>query len=150
MKTKEYLRQAYRLNQIINSEIEEVAMVREMACSITSPVLGEKVQISHSGDPPFMRSMEKILMLEENINREIGELVDLKSQMRDVIAAVPDTDERMVLRYRYIHNMTWEQIGSELNADKSTVRRWHGNALAHVVLPDNPIKIFEDASNEQR
>ena len=63
---------------------------------------------------------------------------------------VPDTDERMVLRYRYIHNMTWEQIGSELNADKSTVRRWHGNALAHVVLPDNPIKIFEDASNEQR
>ena len=149
MKTKEYLRQAYRLNQIINSEIEEVAMLREMACSITSPVLGDKVQISHSGDPPYMRSLEKISMLEEKINSEIDELVDLKSQMRDVIAAVPDTDERMVLRYRYIHNMTWEQIGSELNADKSTVRRWHGNALAHVMQPDNPIKIF-DASSEQK
>ena len=111
MTNKEYLRQAYRLDQKINSDIEEVARLREMAGSISSPVLGDKV-------------------------------VDLKSQMRDVIAAVPDTDERMVLRYRYIHNLTWEQIGNELNADKSTIRRWHGSALTHVVLPEDPIKIF--------
>ena len=142
MTNKEYLRQAYRLDQKINSDIEEVARLREMAGSISSPVLGDKVQTSRSGDAPFVRSIEKILLLEEKINREIDMLVDLKSQMRDVIAAVPDTDERMVLRYRYIHNLTWEQIGNELNADKSTIRRWHGSALTHVVLPADPIKIF--------
>ena len=86
--------------------------------------------------------MEKILLLEEKINREIDALVDLKSQMRDVIAAVQDTDERMVLRYRYVHNPTWEQIGNELTADESTIRTRHGSALDHVVLPENPIKIF--------
>ena len=80
-------------------------------------------------------------MLEAKINREIDTLVDLKEQMREVIAAVPDTDERMVLRYRYIHNLTWEQIGNELNADARTIRRWHGSALLHVVLPAEPIKI---------
>lgn len=142
MTTKEYLRQAYRLDQKINSDIEEVARLREMASSISSPVLGDKVQTSRNGDAPFVRSVEKILLLEEKINREIDTLVDLKSQMRDVIAAVQDTDERMVLRYRYIHNLTWEQIGNELNADKSTIRRWHGSALTHVVLPENPINIF--------
>ena len=142
MTNKEYLRQAYRLDQKINSDIEEVARLREMATSISSPVLGDKVQTSRSGDAPFVRSIEKILLLEEKINREIDMLVDLKSQMRDVIAAVPDMDERMVLRYRYIHNLTWEQIGNELNADKSTIRRWHGSALTHVVLPADPIKIF--------
>ena len=142
MTNKEYLRQAYRLDQKINSDIEEVARLREMATSISSPVLGDKVQTSRSGDAPFVRSIEKILLLEEKINREIDMLVDLKSQMRDVIAAVPDMDERMVLRYRYIHNLTWEQIGNELNADKSTIRRWHGSALIHVVLPADPIKIF--------
>lgn len=142
MTNKEYLRQAYRLDHKINSDIEEVMRLREMAGSISSPVLGDKVQTSRKGDAPFAHSMEKILRLEEKINREIDLLVDLKSQMRDVIAAVPDTDERMVLRYRYIHNLTWEQIGNELNADKSTIRRWHGMALAHVVLPENPIKIF--------
>ena len=142
MTGKEYLRQAYRLDQKINSDIEEVARLREMAGNISSPVLGDKVQTSRNRDGLFVRNMEKILLLEEKINREIDALVDLKSQMRDVIAAVQDTDERMVLRYRYIHNLTWEQIGNELNADKSTIRRWHGSALAHVVLPENPIKIF--------
>ena len=103
-----------------------------MAGNISSPVLGDKVQTSRNRDGLFVRNMEKILILEEKINREIDALVDLKSQMRDVIAAVQD----------YIHNLTWEQIGNELNADKSTIRRWHGSALAHVVLPENPIKIF--------
>ncbi len=142
MTNKEYLRQAYRLDQKINSDIEEVTRLREMAGSISSPVLGDKVQTSRSGNGLFVRNVEKILLLEEKINREIDALVDLKSQMRDVIAKVPDTDERLVLRYRYIHNMTWEQIGNELHADKSTIRRWHGLALSHLKLPDDPIKIF--------
>lgn len=141
MTNKEYLRQAYRLDQKINSDIEEVARLREMARSISSPALGDKVQSSTSGDAPFVRSVEKILQLERKINREIISLVDLKNQMRDVIAAVSDTDERMVLRYRYIHNLTWEQIANELNADARTIRRWHGSALAHIVLPEDPVII---------
>lgn len=141
MTNKEYFRQAYRLDQKINSDFEEVARLREMAEVISSPVLGDKVQTSRGGDTRFVRSLEKILWLEEKISREIGVLVDLKSQMRDVIAAVQDTDERMVLRYRYIHNLTWEQIGNELNADARTIRRWHGSALQHVTLPEEPIKI---------
>ena len=79
--------------------------------------------------------------MEAQIDHEIDTLVDLKQQMRDVIAAVPDTDERLVLRYRYIHNMTWEQIGIELNADARTIRRWHNEAILHVELPDVPIII---------
>lgn len=37
--------------------------------------------------------------------------------------------------------MTWEQIGGELNADESTIRRWHKAALSAVKLPTAPIKI---------
>ena len=141
MTNKEYLRQAYRLDQRISSDIEEVGLLREMASSISTPSAAEKVQTSRNGEAPFVRSVEKILALEDTINREIDLLVDLKEQMRDVIAAVPDTDERMVLRYRYIHSLTWEQIGQEMNADERTIRRWHGNALQHVVLPENPVVI---------
>ena len=47
----------------------------------------------------------------------------------------------MVLRYRYIHNMTWEKIGDVLLADRTTVYRWHNTAIRHVVLPDDPIQI---------
>ena len=90
MTSKEYLRQAYRLDHRINSDIEEVKRLREMAASVSTPGLGERVQTSYSGDAPFVRSVEKILLLEEKINREIDMLVELKSQLREVIAAVPD------------------------------------------------------------
>ena len=119
----------------------EVSNLRKMMGSVSSPMLGDKVQISHNGDAPFVRSVEKIFLLEEKINQEIDTLVDLKQQMRGVIAAVPDTDERMVLRYRYIHNMTWEQISDELNESVSTVKRRHKSALENVVLPENMICI---------
>lgn len=79
--------------------------------------------------------------MEKKINTEIDKLVDLKAQIRSVIEAVSDPNERMVLRYRYIHNMTWDQIGDELHADARTVRRWHGIALMHVVIPENQIVI---------
>ena len=141
MTAKEYLKQAYRLDHRIDSDIAEMERLREMACSVGSPGFEEHHNPNRPTEAPFVRALEKMWAMQEKINAEIDRLVDLKAQMRGVIEAVPDTDERMVLRYRYIHNMTWEQIGDELHADKSTVRRWHGSALQHVVMPEDPVII---------
>ena len=99
------------------------------------------MQTSKNTDAPFVRALEKIIDLEEHINKEVELLMELKKEIRVVITTVEDTDERMVLKYRYVHNYTWEQIGNELHADARTVRRWHGKALQHVILPENPITI---------
>lgn len=141
MTAKEYLSQAYRLDQRINSNIEEISRLREMVCSISSPSWEEKVQTSRHTDAPFARCLEKIMDLEKVVNGEIDTLVDLKQQIRTTIESVPNTDEQLVLRYRYIHNCTWEQIGNELNADARTIRRWHGDALQKVKVPQDAIKI---------
>ena len=141
MTIRDYLCQAYRLDQRIDSNIREVSSLRKMMGSISSPVLGDRVQTSRPAEAPFVRSVEKILALEETINAEIDLLVSLKEQIRGVIAAVPDTDERMVLSYRYIHNLTWEQISDELDESVSTVKRRHKSALDHAVLPKNFIQI---------
>ena len=141
MSTKEYLKQAYRLDHRINSDIAELGRLREMSTSISSPSLGEKVQTNRNTDAPFVKCLERIYSLEEKINEEIDLLVNLKEEIRSVIDMVSNTDERMVLRYRYIHNYTWEQIGDVLGADSRTVRRWHGQALGHVTLPENLLKI---------
>lgn len=132
MTAKEYLSQAYRLDQRIDSNIAEITRLREMACGISSPSWEEKVQTSRNTDAPFVRCLEKIMDLEKVVNSEIDTLVDLKRQIRTTVDTVANVNERMVLRYRYIHNMTWEQIGGELNADESTIadgtrrhfRRW--------------------------
>ena len=141
MTPKEYLKQAYRLVHRINSDIAELGRLREMSTSISSPSLGEKVQTNRNTDAPFVKCLERIYSLEEKINEEIDLLVNLKEEIRSVIDMVSNTDERMVLRYRYIHNYTWEQIGDVLGADSRTVRRWHGQALGHVTLPENLLKI---------
>lgn len=141
MTVKEYFYQAYRLDQRINSNLEEVTALREMSSSVSSPLLTERVQTSRKRDAPFVRCIEKIIDLEEKINKEIDLLVELKKEIRGVISTVEDTDERLVLKYRYIHNYTWEQFGNELHADSRTVRRWHGSALQHVRLPENPVEI---------
>ncbi|MCH4007685.1 MAG: RNA polymerase subunit sigma-70 [Eubacterium sp.] len=141
MTPKEYLRQSYRLDQRINSDIEEVGRLRSMSASVSSPAFTERVQTSHNGDAPFVHSIEKIIELEHQIDKEIDLYVDLKDQIRSVISKVENTDEQMVLRYRYVHNYTWEMIGTLLNADARTVRRWHGDALQHVKVPDDPITI---------
>ena len=141
MTAKEYFRQAYRLDQKINSDIQEAAQLREMALSVSSPRLGDRVQTSRASEAPFTKSIEKIIAMEEFINNEIDLFVDLKTEMHTVIDSVSNEDERMILRWRYIHGYTWEQIGSELNMSTKTVRRRHGMALSHVVLPENPIRI---------
>lgn len=103
MTAKEYLSQAYRLDQRINSDIAEITRLREMACSISSPSWEDKVQTSRNTDAPFVRCLEKIMDLEQKVNDEIDTLIDLKRQIRVTIESVPNTDEQLVLRYRYIH-----------------------------------------------
>ena len=141
MTVKEYLRQAYRLDNRINSNIKEMERLRDMARSVGSPSLEEKYNPNRATEAPFVRCLEKVWELEREIDAEIDKLIDLKEQMRGVIAEVTDIDEQMVLRYRYIHNYTWEKIGDELHADRTTVYRWHNQALYHVKLPKNPIEI---------
>lgn len=100
MTAKEYLHQAYRLDQRINSNLEELAALREMASSISSPQLSERVQTSKQTDAPFVKNLEKIMALEDRINTEVNLLMELKDEIRRVITAVPNTDERMALKYR--------------------------------------------------
>lgn len=141
MTAKEYLRQAYRLDHRINSDIAEMERLQEMAGSVGSPGFEEHYNPNRPSEAPFVRCLEKVWDLEQKINSEIDRLIDLKAQMREVIATAANADEQMVLRYRYIHNMTWEQIGDELHADRTTVYRWHNSALNHVTLPEDPIRI---------
>ncbi len=141
MSAKEKFTQAYRLDQKSNSDIAEVARLREIICSVSAPALGDRVQTSSPYEAAFVRRLERLMALEEAINCEVDLYVDLKKHIRGAISAVQDTDEQLVLKCRYIHNWTWERIAHELQADSRTIRRWHDKALHHVVLPENPIKI---------
>ena len=135
MTNKEYFQQALWLDRKINSYIREAERLREMTVSIRSPSLDDKVQTSRPNEAPFVRGVERLMALEERINREIDALVDLKDELRTVIDALPSWEEQTVLRCRYLCGMAREDIGAEMNVSPRTVLRWHGSALAHAVQP---------------
>ena len=141
MTAKEYLKQAYRLDHRINSDIAEMERLRQMVEGVGSTGFESHRNPNRPTEAPFVRTLEKVWELERTINEEVDLFVDLKAEIRSVIETVEQPDEQMVLRYRYIHNMTWSEIGEKLHSDRTTVFRWHNDALRHVVLPENPIRI---------
>ena len=141
MTAKEYLNQAYRLDQRINANLEEVARLREMARCISSSSWDEKTARTRPTDPPYVKCLYKIIDLEKHIDAEVDKLVDLKAQIRTVIDALPNKDEQTVLRYRCLLNYSFEKIGDLMCCGKSTAWSWYNQALNHVILPENPIII---------
>ena len=140
MTAKEYLNQAYRLDQRINSKIAQVSDLNDLATKCTFTLTGMPHSPSKASSP-MKKAITKIIDLQNEINDDIDRLVDLKAEIATVIKSVKNPDEQLILRYRYIHNFTWEQIGNEMYADSRTVRRWHSKALQHVKLPEKPIRI---------
>lgn len=141
MTVKEYLGQAYLLDKRIKSDTMELEELRLMSQTISSPGFEEHYNATKNTDAPYVRSLEKIMLLEDEVDTKLLLLLNLQKQIEDVIEQLNDVDLQLVLTYRYIHNLSWYKIGMELSIDESTARRWHDKAMARVVVPDNAIII---------
>ena len=139
MTPKTYLNQAYRLDQRIRLDTEELENLRTLAATVSSPGFEEHYNPNHPTDAPFVKTLNRIWEMEQKVKDELDLLLRLKKEIQSVIAKVDNTDERLILTYRYLKNYTWARIGDELYADERTIRRWHDRALSHVVVPENPV-----------
>lgn len=136
MTAKEFLMQAYRLNELIDSDVEQLEHLRDLASRISSPSFGERVQTTRNTDPPFVKYLCDIIEMEQKIHRELCELVVLKKRISEALEKVSDRDERLLLTYRYLNNNTWEEISSRLNISNRTVHRIHASALQNFIVPN--------------
>ena len=142
MNVKDYLKQGRLLDQKINFNLRRLQEMKDGICSISAPQLKpDKVQTSPDGDAPFVKALLRVEELQEQITREIDLLVDLRRQIDEVIRSVSSNEYQLVLLYRYMEGRTWESIGSALGVGKTTVKRWHLEALSQVHMPENPIVI---------
>ena len=135
MTAKEYLKQAYRLNERIDAHIRELEELRNMSTRIQGASYEEHFSGTRNTDAPFVKLIGKIMDMEVRINSEIGCLMDLKVEMDKAIEKVEDIEEQLLLRYRYIDNMTWDDIANRLCVSSRTVHRIHSAALQRFVVP---------------
>lgn len=138
MTAKQYLRQAYRLNDLINSDLAELEQLKVLSTSVSSPNLsGMPGSGQRKQEAPFVNPILKIIDLENYINAEINRFVDLKKEIRTVIFQVPDNSQKLCLKLRYIQFLKWEAVATEMNLSLKQVHRIHNDALQAVqkVLP---------------
>ena len=135
MTAKEYLQQAYRLNELIDSDAQELERLRELAGRVGGTNFGERVQTSRSADPPFVRYLGDIIEMKDKLQKELYELVVLKKQILSALEKMSNRDERLLLKYRYMDNVSWEKIAENLSVSMRTVHRIHSSALKNFCVP---------------
>lgn len=138
MTAKEYLKRAYLLDKQINVEIQELDLLKSMRGQVQGMLYGERIGTNPNRnlEAPFIKTIEKIWEREQRINDKIDKLVDLKTEMDAAIDQVENTEERLLLKYRYLKNDSWEDIAMELNVSYRTVHRIHASALRNFVVPE--------------
>ncbi len=138
MEAKEYLQQAYKLNELIESDIQELDRLRSLTNVALSPQISD---IPHSKnwnlEAPFVKYVGRIIEMEQKINSEIDRYIVLKNEIRTTISQLENNDEKLLLRYRYILFLTWEEIAEKMNVSMRTVHRLHSNALKNLKIPAN-------------
>lgn len=134
MKARDYLGQAFRLDQRINSKIEQVRSLNDLAAKCTSTVTGMPGN-PNRGKDSIGDTVAKIVDLQEEINRDIDALVDLKAEIYSVIRAIDNVECQTLLELRYLSFMRWEEIAVQLNYGMENIYRLHRKALNLVSIP---------------
>ncbi len=136
MNAKEYLAQAYRIDQRINSKLEQITSLRELAVKATSTI----TDMPHN-PTKNTGSMENIITkmvdLENEINDDIDTLVDLKREIISVIKRIQNPEFQTLLELRYLCFISWEQIAVDLEYSSQHIYRLHEKALNAVAVPEN-------------
>ncbi len=113
MRAEEFLSRAYRLDQQIQSKVEQLARIR--ACASGSGIQYGNVKVQSSGsDSRVENAVMKIMEEERAINEEIDHLVEIKRQIREVINQVDNVTCRLLLEKRNLLLYTWPQICKDM------------------------------------
>ena len=127
-----YLSRYRRMSKRIDRLLEEQSRWREMALKIT-PVLSQTPGGGESGSP-IERPMDKVLEIDAEINREIDELQTVRQGIRAALNQLEDENLKLLMEYRYIDGLTWEQIAVKMNYSYMQICRLHGKALRTIML----------------
>lgn len=131
MTAKEYLGQAYRLDQRINSKLEQVASLNDLATKCTWALTGMP-RNPNRRISTMAEAVAKIIDLQTEINYDIDRLIDLKREMVMLIKSVDNTECQTLLELRYLCFKTWEQIAVDMGYTIDNVYRIHRKALSVV------------------
>ena len=131
MTAKEYLLQAYLLEERIDSKLEQVEALRSLATKSTAIIRSHPG--SGGGNDSFMEDVIiKIVDMEREITAEMERMVDLKKEIAETISRVEDQALRTLLEMRYLCYRDWPEIKKAMGYSNASIHRMHKQALEIV------------------
>lgn len=134
MTPKEYLKQAYRIDQQITSKLDQLDSIKALATKTTG-TLSDMPRSSTPNPQRLEDIMVKIMDMEHELDEEIDQLVDLKRKIKTIIDQVENVEYRLLLEKRYLCFMTWEKIAFDLGYTTRNVLILHDKALVQLAIP---------------
>lgn len=133
MTARDYLGQAYRLDQRINNKLEQVASLNELATKATC-ILSGMPKKPNMATTRMADTIGKIVDLQAEINRDLEQLMELKRDIVDTIKAVDNMEYRFLLERRYLCFKSWDQIAVEMGYNVRHAYRLHDAALNSIKI----------------
>lgn len=134
MEAKAYLEQARNINIQIDSKLEQVSALRQLAIKASSTIT--PVPPSGTPDPHRLeKTITRMMDMEHEVDEDIDHLVELKADIMKVISRVPDDRERVVLELRYLAFKDWASIADTIGLHIRQVYRLHDEALKYIEIP---------------
>ncbi len=132
---KEYLGQAYRIDQRINSKIEQISTLNALATKATS-VITDMPRPATRNVHRMEDVISKIIDLQNEINNDIDILVDLKTDIMFSIKEIDNLEYQTLLELRYLCYKSWEQIAIDMGYSINNIFKMHRKALEVMRVPD--------------
>lgn len=133
LSAQKYLGRLHRLEELLASNLDELEKLGEISTSISSPKWTEtKVMGTHTNEPRFASVLVRITDLEKEVEADIAKMIDLRAEIRDIINRMPNVKAILVLKYRYIEFLKWEEIAQRMNLPLNQIHNIHRNALLRV------------------
>ena len=135
MTAKEYLNQAYRLDQRIRSKQEQIASLNDLATDCSATLTGMP-RTPNRGGSRMEDAVCKIIDLENEIAADMERLVELKAEIISTIKAVDCIEYQLILEKRYISGKSWPEIAVDLGYKMRHLYKLHDDALEKIKIPE--------------
>ena len=128
---KEYLngyRDAIRAEKTIEAEIEQLRLDKMYPNNVQDGM-------PHgTGCSDLSGYAAKVDELMDELRQQMEERIDLRREIVHKIEEMGDETEKLVLRYRYIHLLKWEEIALQMDYSWRGIHKVHGRALKNLNL----------------
>lgn len=143
MKAKEYLSQARRLENQINSKLQQLSRYRALATKVTS-VLSSMPHSTNRNKSPMESALTKLIDFENEIDSDIYQLIEIKKEISEFIIGFDEAKYIVLLELRYLSGLTWGKIAETMGFDLSWTYRLHRKALEQAELRLTNQETIED------